>query len=62
MGHEPCEMERDTWLNDCGEHYEHIAVHANDVLIAQKYPQGAVDALINKHNYKLKGTSPIFTI
>ena len=21
MGHEPCEMELDMWINDCGDHY-----------------------------------------
>ena len=31
MGHVPCKMEPDVWLKGCGEYYECIAVHADDL-------------------------------
>ena len=52
-------MEPDTWLNDCREHYKHISIHVDDLLIASKYPQGSLDTLTKKYNFKLKGTDPI---
>ena len=52
-------MEIDTWLNDCGEHYEHIDVCVYAMLIESKNPQGAVDTLTKNHHFKLKGTVPI---
>ena len=52
-------MEPDTWLKDCGDNYECIAVYVDYLLIASKDPKGLVDVLINKHKFKLKGTGPI---
>ena len=60
MGYEPFKIEPDTWLNDCGDHHEHITVHVDDLLIASKDPQSVVDALTKKHHFKLKGTSLIY--
>ena len=42
-------MEPDAWLKDCGEYYEHIAVHVDDLLTASKDPQSVIDTLINDH-------------
>ena len=47
------------WLKDCGENYDHVAVCIDNLLIVSKDPQGVVDVLINKHNFKLKETVPI---
>ena len=52
-------MEPDIWLRDCGDYYECVAVCVDDLLISLKEPQKIVDSLINKHNFKLKGTGPI---
>ena len=52
-------MDPDTWLKDCGEHYKCIATNFNDLLLESKDLKGTVDALINKHHFKLKGTGPI---
>ena len=57
MGHEPCKMEQDIWLRDCGENYENISAHVDNLLIVSKDPQCAVDTLTKKHNLKLKGTA-----
>ena len=54
MGHELCEMEPYTWLKDCMEHYERIAVYFDDLLIASKDLQGIVDTLINKNYFNLR--------
>ena len=59
MGYEPCNMDPDVWLKDCGENYEHIAVYADDLLIASKDPQCVVDILTNTHHFKLKDTGPM---
>ena len=59
MGFEPCEMEPDIWLRDCIDHYERIAAHADDLLIASKDPNNIVEVLQTKCNFKLKGTGPI---
>jgi hypothetical protein len=52
-------MEPGIWLKDYGEHYEHISIHVDDLLIASKYPQSVIDTLINNHHFKLKGTVPM---
>lgn len=59
MGFERCKMELGTWLKDCGDHYEHISVYVDDLLIASKDPKGLVDILTNEHKFKLKGTGPM---
>ena len=59
MGYEPCKMERETRFKDFGENYDHIFVFVDDLLIASKDYQGTLDALTNKHHFKLKGTGPI---
>ena len=59
MGHKPYGIELDTRLRDCGEHYEHVALYVDDLLIASKDPQKIVDNLMKKHYFKLKGMCPI---
>ena len=59
MGYEPFKMEPDTWLRDCGEHYDHIDVYVDDLLIASKDGQNAVDDITNKNHLMLKGTGPM---
>ena len=59
MCYEPCKIKPDFCLRDCGEHYDHIDVYVDDLLIASKDPQSTVDTLTNKHNFKLKGTGPM---
>ena len=60
MGFEPCKMEPEIWLRPCGEdHYEHIAVCVDDLLIASKDPKGTIEVLTNENYFKLKGTGPI---
>ena len=45
MGYKPCEIEPDIWRRDCGEHYEHISVCVDDLLMLSKEPHAAVNAL-----------------
>ena len=53
-------MEPDIWMCLCREdHYEHIAVYVDDLIIASKDPKATIDVLTNKHSFKLKGTRPI---
>ena len=59
MGHVPCKTDPDIWLKNCGEYYECIAVHVDDLLIGSKDPQRAIDILINNRHFKLKGTGPM---
>ena len=59
MGYEARKMEPDMWLRHCGEYYDHIAVYIDNLLIASKDPHGEVDAIINNHYFKLKGTGPM---
>ena len=39
--------------------HEHIVICVDDLLIVSKSPQIILDALINKHKFKLKGTRNI---
>ena len=60
MGWVPNKAEDDIWMRDAGDHYEYIAVYADDLLIASKNPKAIIDALVGKpYNFKLKGTGPI---
>ena len=59
MDVDPCKMELDMWLKDCGDHYKGIAVYIDDLLIASKNPKGVVVISKNKYKFKLKGTGNI---
>jgi len=58
MGFFPSKAEKDIWMRDKGDHYEHIAVYVDDLMIASRIPEVIVKALIDEHNFKLKGTGP----
>jgi hypothetical protein len=56
----PSMAEEDIWMKDMGDHYEYIAVHVDDVLIASKNPEDIINLLESKLvNFKLKGTRPL---
>ena len=59
MGFVPLKAEPDIWMRDKGDHYEHISLCMDDLLIASKMPSSVIDDLENKHNFKLKGTQPV---
>ena len=63
MGFQPCKTEPEIFMrrvdNNKDRHYEHMSVCAYDSLIASKSLQTIVDALINKHGFKLKCTGPV---
>ena len=46
-------------MRDKGDHYECIAVHVDDLLIASRDPEAIIKALTEEHQFKLKGTGPI---
>jgi hypothetical protein len=56
MGFFPSKAEKDIWMRDKGDHYEHIAVYVDDLLIASREPNAIIDDLTLKHKFKLKGT------
>jgi len=58
MGFFPSKAEKDIWMHDKGDHYEYIAVYADDLMIASRIPEVIVKANIDEHNFKLKGTGP----
>ena len=55
----PCKAEPDIWKRPAGCHCEHVAVCVDNLAFALDDPQKFVDALQEKHNFKLKGTGPI---
>ena len=59
MGFFPSKAEPDIWMRDKGDHYEHIAVYVDDLLIASRNAQSIIDSLTNEYKFKLKGTGPI---
>jgi len=50
---------KDVWMRDKGDHCECIAVCVDDLLIASKDPDSVVKLLMEKHQFKLKGTGPV---
>jgi len=58
MGYFPSKTEKDIWMPDKGDHYEYIAVYVNDLMLASKDPETAVKTLMEKYQFKLKGTGP----
>ena len=40
---DPYKMKPDAWLRDYRDHYEHVAVRADDLLISLKYLRGLID-------------------
>jgi len=58
MGFFVSKAEKDIWMRDKGDHYECIAVHVDDLLIASKDPDSVIKLLTEKCQFKLKGTVP----
>jgi len=58
MGFFTSKSEKDIWMRDKGDHYEHIAVHVDDLLIASKDPDSIIKLLTETYQFKLKGTGP----
>ena len=54
----PSKAEKDIWMRDKGDHYEYIAVYVDDLMIASRLPEVIISALVDEHNFKLKGTGP----
>ena len=46
-------------MRNYGDFYKHIAVHADNLLIASKDPEKIINCLLNDHEFKLKGTRAI---
>jgi len=59
MGFIPSKAKHHIWMRDCGDHYEHIAVYVDDLLIASKDPSSIIKTLSDEHMFKLKGTSVV---
>jgi len=45
-------------MRDMGDHYEYIAVYVDDLLIVGKDPDSIIKVLMEKYQFKLKGTGP----
>jgi hypothetical protein len=59
MGFFPCKAEPDIWMRRVDDHYEYIAMYVDDLAISSKDPKAITDILMNKYNFKLKGTGEI---
>jgi hypothetical protein len=60
MGFESSKSEPDIWMRKNGNVYEYMAaVYVDNLAIAAKDPKGITDILMDKHEFKLKGTGPI---
>jgi hypothetical protein len=55
----PCKAEPDIWMRRNGNQYEYVAVYVDDLAIAMIDPEAFVKVLVDKYNFKLKGTGPI---
>ena len=55
----PSKAENDIWMKDCGDHYEYIAIHVDDLMIVSKDPQAIADKFKKIHKFKLKGTGQV---
>jgi len=58
MGFFTSKCEKDIWVCDKGDHYECIAVHVDNLMIATKDPDSIIKLLTETHQFKLKGTGP----
>ena len=59
MGFFISKAEPDIWMRDKGDHYEYIAEYVDDLLIVSKDCLKITQTLLDKYNFKLKGTGPI---
>jgi len=58
MGFFTSHCKKDIWIRDMGDHYEYIAVYVDDLMIVGKDPDSIIKVLIEKYQFKLKGTGP----
>jgi len=58
MGFFTSHCEKDIWMRDKGDHYEYIAAYVDDLMIASKDPDSIIKILMEKCQFKLKGTGP----
>ena len=64
MGFTPSKAKEDIWMQRVGDHYECIAMHIDNLLIASKDPKSITDTLEDKNRkfkFKLKGTGLTMT-
>jgi hypothetical protein len=59
MGFSPCKAEPDIWMRRVDNHYEYIASYVDDLAISSNDPKAITDTLMNKYNFKLKGSGEI---
>jgi hypothetical protein len=59
MGFFPCKAEPDIWMRRVDDHYEYIATYVDDLAVSSKDPKAITNTLMNKYNFKLKGTGEI---
>jgi hypothetical protein len=57
MGFFPCKVEPDMRCVD--NHYEYIATYVYNLAVSSNDPKAITDNLMNKYNFKLKGTGEI---
>jgi len=58
MGFFTSHCEKDIWMRNKGDHYVYIAVCVDDLMIASKDPDLVIKMLLEKCQFKLKGTGP----
>jgi hypothetical protein len=59
MGFFPCKAKPDIWMRCVDDHYEYIAMYVEDLAVGSKDSKAITDTLMNKYNFKLKGTGEI---
>jgi hypothetical protein len=59
MSFSPCKAKPDIWMRRVNDHYEYIATYVDNLAISSKDPKAITDTLMNKYNFKLKGTGEI---
>ena len=59
MGFFPCKAEPDIWIREKDSLYEYTDVYVYDLAIAVKNSKESNDTIMNKHDFKLKGSGPI---
>jgi hypothetical protein len=59
MGFFPCKAKPDIWMRRVNDHYEYIPTYVDDLAISSKDPKAITETLMNKYNFKLKGTGEI---
>jgi len=58
MGFFTSKCEKDDWMRDKGDHCEHIVACVDHLVVASKDPDSITTTLMEKCQFKLKGTGP----